>query len=878
MDLELFRSYLIGILSSLSAQLLEKVFRVWLAVGLPLGYRFHIRQLRRKLTDMPFIYKDIETDLLNDVVEVEFETLEPATLAIRKQGRTLNTSTADRIKHCRHALFLGQAGVGKTTFFRQTILTMDQGKTRNSFFFPNERLIPFYVPLKAIDNAAPYPILRYLLYSNSILRGRRGRTRLTSLARQRRVFLLLDGYDEIPFPVTGKRDRNYIFDELRMILGTSDELSQQQADVDPIYEAFSGCRVWLSSRKEFYERFRIDSLDARAVTHTASDMIAVELRGIRNNRTTLAGRIFSKYRQRSPKYIDLLSEEYFIQDIDRVPEQDLITLSSNPLFLTVMCYIYASKVIESNTHEVSWVSNVSELVLECIRLLIRDLDENKARGLPVAQRAALLRRRNLYVEDKLRFLEYFAADSILQDKTIISVNYLNEKTLHFFKTISVSSAKTEIIQDLEREGSGVPNFFSQLIFSGVFVIVDRSGETIYYDFPHRLFRDVLASKYFDHHVRVRELLPNIDQQSRGEFVSFFFVNSNFQNEILQALLEKMLHNSRDDLLGLIVRNCLRNKPAHYDPSGPLNDFFLKAMRLDRTFHMPIEIFEYFHPSTTMLNTALQLLEGSVGDGRIRMNALHLSASLLQRFDKVSLAEFLTKNLDRIVQNSRTFGLIKYAILTDVVGLDRYLKKIFSSAEWMQELFPIVVKTSASLQHSLEFYRTWLKMLRPGEVVKVLAVLYDLDLSLFFRLTGMEDIDENWEVYGAVIRRLKDKKRKLVDKEEPSAEYFYVVTQACISKAKSTKEKDQLKPFRGQVYVEAEGLLSSREVQERSRDEPSDEASRHTMTETAKRYILHEGRYPTALWRSVKKALSTVQYLSPTYPEYFTPDASAGVNK
>ena len=72
MDMEWVWSYVIGILSSLSARLLERVFHVLLAVGLPLGYRLHIRELRRKLKDMPFVLPHLILDRLFLVFDYPF--------------------------------------------------------------------------------------------------------------------------------------------------------------------------------------------------------------------------------------------------------------------------------------------------------------------------------------------------------------------------------------------------------------------------------------------------------------------------------------------------------------------------------------------------------------------------------------------------------------------------------------------------------------------------------------------------------------------------------------------------------------------------------------------------------------------------------------
>jgi len=88
-----------------------------------------------------------------------------------------------------------------------------------------------------------------------------------------------------------------------------------------------------------------------------------------------------------------------------------VELSSNPLFLTVMCYIYVKNVIDAGGHDVSWVEyhaaidTRNVLAFYCAILMKRRLEICRAdTGLPFAPT-------NEYRDEKFQFLHYFAEHS-----------------------------------------------------------------------------------------------------------------------------------------------------------------------------------------------------------------------------------------------------------------------------------------------------------------------------------------------------------------------------------------------------------------------------------------------------------------------------------
>ena len=177
--------------------------------------------------------------------------------------------------HAGHGSFEGMAKTylswwgwnRQTTFQRFTILTILRNKSKPDFLGTKESPIPFYVPLKAVENIVEFPILKYLIANSSFL-SRMNRTealkKLRGYAEKSRLFLL-DGYDEIQF-AAGQGGAGFIQQELNLIMGTERfpaytlNPDDKKAGFKDLYVSLSKCRVWLSSRWEFYEQHRLEMM------------------------------------------------------------------------------------------------------------------------------------------------------------------------------------------------------------------------------------------------------------------------------------------------------------------------------------------------------------------------------------------------------------------------------------------------------------------------------------------------------------------------------------------------------------------------------------------------------------------------------------------
>lgn len=542
--------------------------------------RIYKSRLAAQLKEMPFIYRDdIPAELVSDFVEVDMLDLDTKSFDRAPQTYGRVSDAADRLRRNRRVLFLGQAGMGKTTYQRYAITQLIADRKSAPFIYPTEYLLPIYVPLKLVDNTQPRPILRHILTRNTLFSysAKRGLARLTRLASRRLLFLFLDGYDEISF---GDDGFNYVRAELNLLFGSTPTLRSQE---DAVYEQLQHCRIWLASRREFFDKHVLTlapPTEARADTAAA-----VELRGIGSHRQALVRNIFDKHRRSSELLRELLSEEYFISDIDRSLDVDVRKLSANPLFLTVMCYVYVSRVKSERRHDIDWAQSVQNLILSCVRLLLRDLDDEKARELPRAFRDALLRRRSAYPSEKEAFLKYIAATSFADGGSVFTLDTLRNRALGFFNDSDLTlgfdaTDSSRIGRQLRGEMVGA-DIILQLVYAGVFVVVGRiEGERVY-DFPHRRFREVLAVEYWAEPAHYLQLMADAHKREFREIVRFLtsipgFQMARFQQDVLRRLLTAARHAQGDERYVTMVENYFRLVRSDTPVSAVVDDFLRDA--------------------------------------------------------------------------------------------------------------------------------------------------------------------------------------------------------------------------------------------------------------------------------------------------------------
>lgn len=551
--------------------------------AIPWTRLIYIRDLGESIAEMPFIYVDLPLDVMTSFADVDLATQTKDVLQTGEWNDSPGMGAFEVIKGHRKFLLVGQAGIGKTTLFRYAILNLLDRKKRNLILLPGEpKVLPVYIPLKALDVTKKFPILNYIRVSHPYFYGRRGLRRLIRLAKKKRLMLFLDGYDEVPTAA----GLPHIKEELNFLFSQSIPATERLLTYDeymPFYRAFIGNRVGISSRKEFLIGNPI------AVPNNASVLISM---GLWESRATLVGHIFDRYRNSVGRfYKEKLSEELFMKQLSVPTDGILERLSHNPLFLTVMCYVYVSGVRDRRSTDDLFRLNEFDLIDKCIDLLLSDLDGEKVRGLQEIERRKFSERRSAYLDEKRKYLGELAAAAIFDGQGVFSYEYLIEHAREFFLTHPGS--KNEEIRKGLLEGSSTNNVVLQIIFSGILVL--QPGNKRMFDFPHRRFREALAVKHLDNEAGQAKVISRLSDPLLHEFILIYAVETHRVRPIAGALVREIEGGKNPYKSAELLLQFLRKETDADWQSEIVWDLILSLSRDNRGKALPVGLLRYLRP-------------------------------------------------------------------------------------------------------------------------------------------------------------------------------------------------------------------------------------------------------------------------------------------
>ena len=608
----LITSFITGVASSLTANYFEKQVlpnsnkNKFIGFGKLSKYK---AMLSRDLSNMPFIYKDLNLKVSENYVHIEYKTLN--TDLVPLNTKAIESSTYEVLKDHKHILIVGAAGIGKTTFQRFAIHCLLNKHIQADFIHKSEKIVPIYVPMKIIDNSKPLPIYSYITSNIDLFKGQDGAKLLSKLSEKKRLFLFLDGYDEMSFMGDNK---NFAGQEIEYIWRTSkfkasSGLLKTSKDLLEFYKTISSNRVWLASRKEFFTSNPLKLSEPS----THSTVFPLQFVGIGSNRVALIKTIFERYKENSDDAKELLDEEFFVSEIDDSRDKELIELSHNPLFLTVMCFVYCHQVMKTKSDEFLHFESISELILECINLLLHDLDEKKARDLSKAKQKALMKRRNDFTDEKLDFLMFFATQLYLENKNTFDEAYINDKVIYYFSTISDSKNKDAILEDLNNPTRSNPNLPQQLIYSGLFSLFSSGGNKNYYDFPHRRFRETLTIAQITSPNTFINLLKHYGSPNVSELFELLKKSSSkLDSELLDRTLEKALKLNELN----VVQGFIECKPEQYNISRVVEEFLIYALQHTSCEYNVCSAALDFKPTVKMNTILTSVLSKSISEEKI----------------------------------------------------------------------------------------------------------------------------------------------------------------------------------------------------------------------------------------------------------------------
>ncbi|MDB5011855.1 MAG: hypothetical protein JWQ25_57 [Daejeonella sp.] len=492
----------------------------------------YYNELRGILKDMPFIYKDFDADVLSDFQSIEFRKRNSKQFLLRvdtdsnKRGKQPVLNSFKDFVDVKKLLFVGSAGVDKSTLMRHIVLQIINSRKNEYFKNPN-RIIPVFVQLKGIGANLKSPILTHLITDITLFKNKSGLETLKKHASNKELLIILDGYDEIQ--IIGGDD--YISYEISILFSfafSKDQLNESKINTSylDIYKLLCECRVYLTTREEFYnanslEHFEVPNRDF-VLSAFQQNFQALNLIGLGELRYNYVKKIFDKNVGRAAIFKENLNPELFISELDSIYETELKELSLIPLYLTIMCFIYIDHIRKEISVSNIWLTNMDKLIYECIMTLLSTSDLSKASKMSRGWREAFIKRRSDYPLEKLAFLEYFSFQLLLDGISIFDYEYLKKVSIYYFNKNSISENTKKILVGFTNSTRSNPDIAMQLLYSSIFTTVCLIKNEYSYDFPHRRFKDVLATRFVEKNDAISILLNNAENKNLFEFLIYFF--------------------------------------------------------------------------------------------------------------------------------------------------------------------------------------------------------------------------------------------------------------------------------------------------------------------------------------------------------------------
>lgn len=520
--------------------------------------RSYFKELEKSIKKMPFIYRNLDIEYsIENFVDIEIRTLDTRNLETSASKR--NTFIASKLNFARlnenvKLIIVGNAGIGKSTLLSYITYCIIKKKKISGYDFNKKGLVPIFIPLKAVQNIKRSPIVDYILENVPLFNKHNGDRLLVKLISQRKVFLILDGYDEISFSAK----ENYIKDEIALLLNDGTLLDDENINdkYKRIYEEFHRAKVWVSSREEFYRSNEIVAIQDKTDTVIVP---LVEVSGLGQNRPLYVDFVFKSLKKKNAILKEKLDYEVFVSSIDRTYDEELIGLSKIPLFLNILIYLYETKTQQTDSIIEKWEKHVPELLREFINLMLQDLDMDKIKDLTPAERHAFRDRRNSYKEEKKEFISFFAMSLYMSGKSTFDSDYLIEKVKYFFSKLSNSENAPTILNEIDFPSSSNPNLAFQLLYSGLFKIVDVQKKIKYYDFPHRRFKEILSLLALQNNEMFLHVGENLLEPGLSELILFAHTTDRELSKKIISLLYSSINEGNYKIINTLLLNCFNKK-------------------------------------------------------------------------------------------------------------------------------------------------------------------------------------------------------------------------------------------------------------------------------------------------------------------------------
>ncbi|CDN88068.1 putative NTPase (NACHT family) [Hydrogenophaga intermedia] len=492
--------------------------------------RTYLRRVAKEVEKMPVIYRGIELNTRTEYVEASLNTLTEAADSLRlpRRGHDATKLRNHEVNRARRIVWLGEAGIGKTTLLRKTVLEIASRQISEESLIKQDGLIPIYVPLKAVSVSHPAPVLYYILNSIDYFRGYWGKRRLLRLARSQRLAIFLDGYDEIPYIDKAR----LIESELGILLSNHlflDTWLSPSRDYGEIQRAMQTCRIWMTSRKEFFFAHRV----------SLSKASCFEVCGLSSNGAELIRKILIYYQKKIKREGGKpLDEGAFLSSLHTGIKIGLADLSNNPLFLTILAYAIFEAM--RNGEEVSkvWRHGQGGIISACANQLLLDMDKEKFEPISSIDRFRLVNNRARWAHQKLLIVRRIAWCGYERGIAIYNSADIERVARELVNDAKGMQDRDDILRGMGSDDFSV-NVVAQICYSGILVGVLNSEREVVYDFIHRRFRESLATQCVLEDVGIERLCELIHIPSMSELGMVVAREEGRWYQVSLAVMEKI---------------------------------------------------------------------------------------------------------------------------------------------------------------------------------------------------------------------------------------------------------------------------------------------------------------------------------------------------
>jgi hypothetical protein len=260
-------------------------------------------------------------------------------------------------------------------------------------------------------------------------------------------------------------------------------------------------------------------------------------------------------------------------------------ISQNPLFLTVICFVYANEINLGCQPGEMFKNSSSVLIERCIKLLLSGIDDAKTKNLSKIDAQALMNRRSAWPDQKFVGLQFVASQAYLEHLGALSLANLTQHLITFFRDNSHIPECDDILRGLSKSDP-LANIAVQLTLSGVLVVIDRRGSQAIYDFPHRSFKEKLAISYFTSPTGLNKLKDKIGDPSFHELVLLVADTKIGWTTITEAIASS-IRGPNCDSTGNLLLQALARAPSAEEATRVARHILESAIgEPDSSFYLP----------------------------------------------------------------------------------------------------------------------------------------------------------------------------------------------------------------------------------------------------------------------------------------------------